>query len=417
MSRWPAGFHALICAQFASALADNALLIATMALLQQRGLPAWWAPLLKLGFTLSYVLFAPLLGPLADAFPKARLMLAMSAVKFAGVAALLAGLHPVLAFCIVGFGAAAYAPAKYGLITEIVGAQRLVAANGWIEVTVVGAVLLGSGLGGLLASPQGQALGAEMLPAAFAAGPAGTLTASFGVLLAIYAASAALTLAVPESGARYAPSRIAPRALWADFLASNRTLWRDPDGGLSLAATTVFWGAGAALQFIALRWADDALGLPLHEAAILQATVAVGVVAGAAFAGRCVPLARAKEMLACGVVLGLMLPLLATLRSLALAVPLLLAAGAVGGMMVVPLNALLQHRGCTLLSAGRSIAVQGFNENASILATLAIYAGLLAAGLSIQAVMWTLGLAVALAVAWLMRSAARFSGAPSAARR
>jgi len=263
-------------------------------------------------------------------------------------------------------------------------------------------VLLGGGLGGLLASPQGQALGTTVLPAAFAAGPAGTLTASFGVLLAIYAASAALTLAVAESGARYAAGRIAPRALCADFLASNRTLWRDVDGGLSLAATTVFWGAGAALQFIVLRWADDALGLPLHEAAMLQATVAVGVVAGAAFAGRCVPLARAKEMLACGVVLGLMLPLLATLRSLALAVPLLLAAGAVGGMMVVPLNALLQHRGCVLLSAGRSIAVQGFNENVSVLVMLGLYAGLTAAGVPLRALMWGLGLLVAGAIGLLM---------------
>lgn len=399
--RLPRGFHALIAAQFASALADNALMIVTMALLQQRGLPAWWAPLLKLGFTLSYVVLAPVLGPLADAFPKARLMLWMSVVKGAGVLAMLVGCHPVAAFCIVGFGASAYAPAKYGLITELVAPSRLVAANGWIEISVVGAVLLGTGLGGALASPAWIALMHDVPLPAFATG---LLTASFGALLAIYALSALLALAVPESGCRYAPADIHPIALWRDFLASNRVLWRDPDGGLSLAATTIFWGAGATLQFIVLRWAHDALELPLHEAAYLQATVAIGVVVGAASAGRWVALRHARRMLFCGAALGLMLPVLAAIRSVALAVPLLLIAGAVGGLMVVPLNALLQHRGCILLSAGRSIAVQGFNENASILVMLGLYAGLLGAGLSIEAVMSGLGVAIAAAIVLLMRS-------------
>jgi MFS family permease len=328
-------------------------------------------------------------------------MLAMTAVKAVGLLAMFAGLHPVLAFCIVGFGAAAYAPAKYGLITELVGPGGLVAANGWLEVTVVGAVLLGTGLGGALASPAWQGVATAWLPVP-QVGATGTLTASLVVLLTIYGCSAALTLRVPDSGSRYPASSIHPFAVGLDFLRSNRTLWRDADGGLSLAATTIFWGAGATLQFIVLRWAGDVLHLPLHQAAYLQATVAVGVVAGAAAAGRWVALAQARRMLVCGVALGLMLPVLASTRSLTLAVPLLLIAGAVGGLMVVPLNALLQHRGCVLLSAGRSIAVQGFNENASILVMLALYAGLLASGLSIQAVMWGLGLAIALAIAALM---------------
>lgn len=396
--RMPAGFHALIAAQFLSALGDNALLIVTMALLQQQGLPAWWAPLLKLGFIVSYVVLAPVLGPLADAFPKSRLMLWMTGVKAAGVLALLAGAHPVAAFCIVGFGAAAYAPAKYGLITEMVGPERLVAANGWIEVTVVGAVLLGTVCGGALVSPAWLAATAALMPAAL-----GPLAASLLMLLAAYGMSLACNLAVHDSGARY--ERLAslhPLALWADFLRSNTTLWRDPDGGLSLAATAVFWGAGATLQFIVLRWAGEALALPLHQAAYLQAIVAVGVVAGAGAAGRCVALAQAKRMLWCGIGLGLMLPVLALTHSLPLALPLLLVAGAVGGLMVVPLNALLQHRGCVLLSAGRSIAVQGFNENLSVLVMLGLYAGLTAAGVPLRALMWGLGLLIAGAIGLLM---------------
>lgn len=388
----PAGLHRLIAAQFFSALADNALLIVTMALLQQRGAPAWWAPLLKFGFTLSYVLLAPVVGPLADAFPKARLMAWMNGVKVLGVLALLAGANPIAAFVVVGFGAAAYAPAKYGLVTELVTPQQLVAANGWLEVTVVCAVLLGTVAGGVLVSPALAGLEAFGVSA-------------LHLLLAVYALAAWLNVGIPDSGARYASRSIHPLALLRDFRAGNATLWRDPLGGLSLAATTLFWGAGATLQFVVLRWAQEHLGLPLHQASYLQAAVAVGVVGGAALAGRFVALADARRMLVFGVALGLMLPLVASTRSLWLAVPLLLVAGAVGGLMVVPLNALLQHRGCVLLTAGRSIAVQGFNENASILAMLAVYAGLVALELAIVPLMWGFGLLLALAIAGLMRRA------------
>jgi MFS family permease len=399
----PRGFHRLIAAQFFSALADNALLIVTIALLVRQGAPAWWAPMLKFGFTLSYVLLAPVVGPLADAWPKARLMAWMNAVKVLGVLGLLAGWPPLLAFSIVGFGAAAYAPAKYGLITEMVGPDRLVQANGWIEVSVVSAALLGAVLGGLLVSPWWLVL----QPADIALP---TLATSFIALLAVYAVAGWLNVGIPDSGARYPASAIHPVALLRTFVAANRTLWRDADGGLSLAVTTIFWGLGATLQFIVLRWAGDVLQLPLDQAAYLQAAVAVGVVIGASAAGRWVALHRARRMLGAGVVLGLTMPLVAETSSLAWALPLLVVVGAVGGLMVVPLNALLQHRGCVLLSAGRSIAVQGFNENASVLAMLAVYAALIALDVPIVPLMWGFGLAIAAAISALIVRERRRAG-------
>ncbi|QTN23572.1 lysophospholipid transporter LplT [Rhizobacter sp. AJA081-3] len=409
----PAGFHRLIAAQFFSALADNALLIVTMALLQARGAPAWWAPLLKFGFTLSYVFLAPLVGPLADAMPKARLMAWMNGVKVLGVIGLLAGINPIAAFAVIGFGAAAYAPAKYGLVTEMVTPGQLVAANGWLEVTVVCAVLLGTVLGGALVSP---ALQATSLYALLADGTqeagvvsAGASAPALLMLLGVYALASALNLGIPDSGARYAARSIHPVAMLRDFAGANLTLWRDAQGGLSLAATTLFWGAGATLQFAVLRWAQDHLGLPLHQASYLQAAVAVGVVAGAAAAGRWVPLARARRMLAFGVGLGLLLPVVALTNSVWLAVPLLMLAGAVGGLMVVPLNALLQHRGCELLSAGRSIAVQGFNENASILVMLGVYAAMVAADVPIVPLLCGFGGLIAVAILLLMRRTRRMA--------
>ena len=189
-----------------------------------------------------------------------------------------------------------------------------------------------------------------------------------------------------------------------DFASANRTLWRDPDGGLSLAATTIVWGVGATLQFAVLRWAVEQLGLGLDRAAYLQAAVAVGVILGATAAGRWVPMRRAKQLLGAGVLLGLLLPLGAGVRDVTLAALVLAAVGAAGGFMVVPLNALLQHRGYNLLSAGRSIAVQGFNENLGVLVLvmLAVYAALQAAELSITATLWGLGLAMSLSIGALM---------------
>jgi MFS family permease len=391
----PPGFHLLIAAQFVSALADNALLIVAIAMLQQQALPAWMAPLLKFSFTIAYVLLAPLVGPLADAHAKARLMMAMNALKVVGVLALLAGAHPLVAFAVIGIGAAAYAPAKYGLVTELVPPRRLVAANGWIEVATVCAILLGAVLGGVLVGPWATQGLQHLWPAQ------SPLNLAAALLLAVYALAAVLNLGLPDSGARYRRAHRAPRALLRSFWRAQRRLWRDAEGALSMAATTLFWGAAAVLQFAVLKWAVDVLGLGLDRAALLQAVVAVGVVVGAALAARWVPLAQAARVLPLGVVMGLLVPLVGWVDDWVMALPLLLAVGALGGALVVPLNALLQHRGHGLLTAGRSIAVQNFNENLSVLVMLAVYAGLLALDIDIRRLMAGLGGVVAVLVAML----------------
>lgn len=400
-ARLPRGFGIVIGAQFASALADNALLIVAIALLMQQGFAPWWAPLLKVGFMAAYVLLAPWVGPLADAFAKGRVMAAMNVVKMAGLALLALGAHPVAALAVVGLGAAAYAPAKYGLITELAEPEALVKANGWIEISVVSAALLGAVLGGALVSPLW--LGSGL--AAWCDGldlPADKLTGSLAALLLIYALSSALNAGIPDSGRRQRSEAHDPVTLLREFRAANHRLWRDAEGGLSLAATTLFWGVGATLQFAVLRWAGEALHLPLSQAAYLQAAVAVGVIAGAAAAGRWLALHQARHGLWAGVALGLLMPVVAQIDQLVTAALTLALVGGVGGAMVVPLNALLQHRGAVLLSAGRSIAVQGFNENLSVLVMLAGYAGCEAAGVPIGVTLSGLGVLVAGAIAGLI---------------
>lgn len=396
----PPGFRVLIAAQFFSALADNALLIVGIALLLERGLPPWWAPMLKFCFTIAYVVLAPFVGDLADAVQKGRLMMVMNAIKVLGVLGLLAGLNPFFALAVVGVGAAAYAPAKYGLVTELVPASALVAANGWIEVTTVCAAVFGAVVGGVLISPGLMSL---------LSAPASWTPSTLGLwlLLALYAAAALLNLGIPDSGARYARQDRRLHAMVSGFWRAQRRLWADEMGALSMAVTTLFWGAAAVLQFAVLRWATDVLGLPLNQGAYLQAAVAVGIVAGAVAAGRWVPLSQAHRVLPLGVLMGLAVPLAAQAGHWWMALPALLLVGALGGALVVPLNALLQHRGHVLLTAGRSIAVQNFNENTSVLVMLGVYAALLALGLPVRSLMSGLGVLVGLCVAALWWHRAR----------
>ena len=389
----------LIAAQFCSALADNALLIVCIALLLERNMPGWLAPMLKFSFTVAYVVLAPFVGALADAVPKGRLMMAMNALKVGGLLALLAGLNPLLALAVVGVGAAAYAPAKYGLVTELLPPERLVSANAWIEVSTVCAVVFGTALGGFLISPWM----ANSMNGWTTLAPTGL---ALVLLLGLYALAAALNLKIPDSGARYAAQGSRPAELLRTFWNAQGRLWADPQGALSMAVTTLFWGAAAVLQFAVLRWATDVLGLPLSQGAYLQAAVAVGIVSGATLAGRWVTLHQAAKVLPLGILMGALVPLAAQASHWWMALPALVLVGALGGALVVPLNALLQHRGHQLLTAGRSIAVQNFNENASVLVMLAVYAALLSLGLPVSTLMSGLGVVVGLFMAtlwWLQR--------------
>ena len=406
----PKGFFYLISAQFASGLADNALLILGIAFLSEQGYPGWWAPLLKFSFTLSYVFLAPLMGPLADAFSKAKLMACMNALKVVGVAFIFTSLHPMLAFAIAGMAASAYAPAKYGLVTETVPAEQLVKANGWLEVTVVMAVILGTACGGLLVASKSFAWMStlnlsfiEFLGLSLETQYAGPLLS----LIVIYSVAGLLNFGIPSVNTQYVQQSMKPVALFKNFIQSNRILWQDPAGKLSLAVTTLFWGIGAVVQFAVLLWAKEALNMPLEQASLLQAVVAFGVIFGAGMAGHYVALQNAYKVLPLGLWLGLSLPALAFSTSLWIAIPLMLITGFAGGMLMVPMNAMLQNRGYTLLTAGRSIAVQGFNENASVMVMLGVYSGLLALELPLQWVMVIMGSVMTLGMIYLMRMASQ----------
>ena len=397
------GFYTIMAAQFFSSLADNALLIAAIALLIELAAPEWMRPLLKLFFTLSYVVLAPFVGAFADSMPKGKVMFITNTIKVAGCAMLFFTVHPLLAYAVVGFGAAAYSPAKYGILTELLPPERLVAANGWIARTTVGSIILGTMVGGALISPTISTWLLSIDLPMIDTGIDSPAESAILVIALIYLLAAAFNLRIPDTGARYPKQHINPIKLAQDFWHCNVTLWRDKLGQISLAVTTLFWGAGATLQFIVLQWAEVQLGMSLDKAAILQGIVAVGIAGGAIFAARFVPLKNAPSVLKLGVAMGLIVPLMTLVHSLAGSIPLLVMIGALAGYFVVPMNALLQHRGHVLLSAGHSIAVQNFNENLNVLLMLGLYALLIKADMHVNVVIVIFGLFVAGTMALVIR--------------
>jgi len=388
------GFYIIMAAQFFSALADNALLIAAIALLRDLQAPAEYEPLLKLFFTISYVVLAAFVGAFADSMPKGRVMFISNSIKIAGCLMMIFGVNPLYAYAVVGLGAAAYSPAKYGILTEYLPHRKLVLANSWIEGLTVGAIVLGTVLGGWLISPMVGAAFTRLDEFLFGGGGA-LLDYSMTAIAMLYLIAALFNLWVPNTGVDHKPPSRNPLYLIHDFAHCVRLLWTDKLGQITLAVTTLFWGAGATLQFIMLRWAEHSLGIRLDQATYLQAIFAVGIAVGAVLAGRLVSIDKSVRVIGVGIAMGLAATLMVFVHSIGPAVVLMLVVGAMAGFFVVPMNALLQHRGHILMGAGHSIAVQNFNENLSILVMLGLYAVLIWADLSVQTVILLFSLFVA----------------------
>ncbi len=389
------GFYIIMAAQFFSSLADNALLVAAIALLMQADSPPWLTPYLKFFFVISYVLLAPYVGAFADRLPKGNVMFLANTIKIAGCALMLFNVNPLAAYALVGLGAATYSPAKYGILTEYLPHSKLVMANGWIEGLTVGSIILGVVLGGfLIRTGVADVLLGFDLPF-IDTGIDTPPDAAVAIIIAVYAIAAVFNLYIPRTGVTMKPLPAHPIDTLRDFARCVVSLWKDKLGQISLAVTTLFWGAGATLQFIVIDWSAAALGYNLSEAAMLQGVCALGIAAGAVAAAMTVRLDHAVKVIPLGIAMGLIVILMNVAHSVWLAVPLIILIGALAGFFVVPMNALLQHRGHHLVGAGRSIAVQNFNENISILLMIALYSLLLVVGLSIYWVIALFGLFVA----------------------
>ena len=391
------GFYTIMSAQFFSSLADNALFVAAVELLRASGGAEWQRAALVPMFALFYVVLAPFVGAFADALPKGRVMLISNAIKVLGCLMMLTGWHPLLAYAVVGLGAAAYSPAKYGILTELLPASQLVKANGWIEGLTIASIILGVLLGGQLVAPHlAQPLLALGLPGITLAAEAAIVA-----LIPLYALAAMFNLRIPRTRAQLQPMPRQPLALLHDFWRCNLSLWRDKLGQISLATTTLFWGVSGNLRYIVLAWAAVALGYDTSQASALVGVVAVGTAAGAVWASMRMRLNKATRVIPLGILMGLLVVAMNAIDRLWMAVPFLIVLGGLGGFLVVPMNALLQHRGHNLMGAGRSIAVQNFNEQAAILGMGTFYSLSASMGLSAFGAITVFGLLVA-SVMWLI---------------
>ncbi len=388
------GFYIIMAAQFFSALADNALLIAAISLLIDLLHRPDYAPLLKFYFTISYVVLAPFVGAFADSMPKGRVMFISNSVKIFGCILLLVSVHPLLAYGIVGLGAAAYSPAKYGILTELLPPKQLVLANAWIEGLTVGAIILGTAVGGILISPHVSSLLSLIDFPGITTHINTPPEMAIAVIGFFYVIAAIFNLFVPLTDVDHKPVHRNPWYLVRDFSHCMKLLWQDKLGQISLTVTTLFWAAGATLQFLVLDWARVALHLPLDRASMLQGVVALGVAAGAVAAARLIPMQKAIKVLPIGALMGVFVISMIGVRNMPLATIIMVLIGAVAGFFVVPMNALLQHRGHILVGAGHSIAVQNFNENAGILAMVGTYYLLLRADVSVNGAVVIFGLFV-----------------------
>jgi MFS family permease len=388
------GFYTIMSAQFFSSLADNALFVAAVELLRTSGAPEWQRAALVPMFALFYVVLAPFVGAFADALPKGKVMLVSNGIKVVGCLMMLFGSHPLLSYAVVGLGAAAYSPAKYGILTELLPPSQLVKANGWIEGLTIASIILGVLLGGQLIGPKvaPMLLGIDMplIDSGIDTGP----EAAIASMVLFYLVAAVFNLHIPRTDAALLPME-RPLALVRDFSQCNARLWADKLGQISLATTTLFWGVSGNLRYIVLAWAAAALHYNTTQASSLVGVVAVGTAAGAIVASVFMKLDRATGVIPLGIGMGLLVIGMNFIDNVWVAAPFLILLGAIGGYLVVPMNALLQHRGHNLMGAGRSIAVQNFNEQACILGLGAFYTALTKFGLSAFGAITIFGLVVA----------------------
>ncbi|MDL5030604.1 lysophospholipid transporter LplT [Pelomonas sp. APW6] len=396
------GFYTIMAAQFFSSLADNALFVAAVELLRSGGSPEWQRAALVPMFALFYVVLAPFVGAFADAVPKGRVMFISNSIKVVGCLLMLTGLHPLLAYAVVGLGAAAYSPAKYGILTELLPPSQLVKANGWIEGLTITSIILGVLLGGQLV---GQHIAPALLSLDLPFIDTGIDTpaeAAIAALVSLYAVAALFNLRIPRTDTALQPMGRDMLYLVRDFANCNSRLWQDKLGQISLATTTLFWGVSGNLRYIVLAWALAALGYGTTQASSLVGVVAIGTAAGAIVASMVMRLDKATAVVPLGIAMGLLVILMNFIHNVWVAAPFLIVLGGIGGYLVVPMNALLQHRGHNLMGAGRSIAVQNFNEQACILGLGALYTGMTRVGMSAFGAITIFGLVVA-GTMWLIQ--------------
>jgi len=344
------GVGVLLGAQFLTAFADNALLFTAIAMLIESPRGDWYVPALQASFLVAFVVLAPWVGPLADRRPKPHVLLIGNVLKNLGAGFMVAGVEPLAAYALVGVGAAVYGPAKYGILPELVGADRLVRANGWIEGSTILAIVLGTVVGSRIAD--------RSVPLALA------------VIMACYVASAVVMLALPRLPAVQADAEVG----FATFVGRMRTLLVVARARFAMLGNSLFWASAAVLRLLLVAWAPAILfTTSASDVADLTLFLALGIVVGALLVPRLIPIAHLRRARLAAYAMGVSILLFSLASDWWPARAVLVVIGVCGGMFLVPINAALQDIGHRTIGSGRAVALQSFFENSAMLTGVGIY--------------------------------------------
>ncbi len=348
------GMKAVLISQFCSAFADNALFFAILAQLKVQLYPDWSQPILQIMFVVAYILLAPFVGKIADGFPKGRVMLFANSFKLLGALSICLGYDPFFGYALVGIGAASYSPAKYGILVELTDGDRLVKANSLMEASTIMAILIGSVAGGFLSDWN--------------------LTVALFACASIYGIAAIANFFIPRLSAVHQDRDWNLKRMLTDFISACCILWYNKGARFSLVGTSLFWGAGVTLRFLLVLWVPVVLGITDNSTpTVLNVMVAIGVIIGAGVAARLITLKTVYRCMPAGILIGVMVAIFAVQQNIWASHIILIILGILGGVFVVPLNALLQERGRQTVGAGNAIAVQNLGENTAMLLMLGLY--------------------------------------------
>ncbi len=341
---------ALLLAQFLSAFGDNAILFAVIALVMQSSeLASWYIPALQSVFILAYILLAPFAGPFADQRPKRIVLLLGNLLKAAGALLILIHVEPLIAFLLVGAGAAIYSPAKYGILPELVDEQQLVKINSWVEGSTIVAILLGMLVGAKLAD-QSIALALQ-------------------VTIVLFICSALVTLVLPSVRHQGAEQTSA-----MDFLKDIKLFFSQPIARFSILGAALFWSAAAVLRVMIVAWGALILGMTdASDVAELTLFLAIGIIIGSALAPLIIPMQHLRRVRYAAFALGILMILLAFMETLWPARSIMLMIGIAGGIFIVPINATLQEIGHKSIGSGSAVAILNFFANLGMLFSVGIY--------------------------------------------
>lgn len=364
------GLMTLVVAQFLSAFGDNAILFTVIAMsLQTGGRGAWYVPALQSAFLVAFVTLTPWVGALADRFPKPRVLLSANLLKIVGAVAILFGVEPLIGYALIGVGAAAYGPAKYGIIPELTSKDNLVQANGWVEGATIGAILTGTVAGARIADQS--------------------IETAIIVVIGLFLLSAAATFLLPATPA---PKQPGAGSAWANLISWMRTMLGTQRARLIILALSLFWACAATLRVALVAWAPEVLHTQsASDIADLTFFMAIGIVVGAGLVPHLIPLDQVRRTRFSAYIMGALFMLLGTEDSSGVAKTILLVVGICGGIFVVPMNAAIQEMGHATIGSGSAVAVQNFFQNSAILLSMATYSLAVANGISTVPIIELLG--------------------------